>query len=86
MNDAFPLEDEINIIKSKRDTSQDVFVIDDFSLYEEGQYDSAVWKYQWLQEELNLQTDSAFIYKAFEKTHKIEKDMRHQGYLLVTPK
>jgi hypothetical protein len=86
MNDAFPLKDEIFIIKSGRDISNDVFVIDDFSLYEEGQYDAAVWRYQWLQEELGLQTDSAFLYEAFEQTHKVQKDMRHQGYLLVTPK
>lgn len=86
MHDAFPLKDEVDIIMSNRDISRDVFVIDDFSLYEKGEYDAAVWKYQWLQEELGLQTDSGFLYQAFEKTHEIQKDLRHQGYLLVTPR
>ena len=86
MHDAFPLKDEVAIILSGRDISKDIFVIDDFSLYEGGDYDAAVWKYQWLQEELGLQTDAAFLYEAFSHTHNIQKDMRHQGYLLVTPK
>lgn len=90
MKDAFPLEKEVDIIMSKRDTSKDVFIIDDFILYEEGDYDcikhNCVWKYEWLQEELDLKTNSKFLYDAFEKTHNLEKDLRSQGYMIITPK
>jgi hypothetical protein len=39
-----------------------------------------------LQEELDLKTNSQFIYDMFEKTHDLTKDLRSQGYLIITPK
>ena len=88
--DAFPLESEITKIASLRDCSRDVFVIDDFVLYESGDYDSIregmVWQYNWLQKELDLETNSKFIYDTFNTTHIFTKDLRHQGYLIITPK
>ena len=45
-----------------------------------------VWEYEWLQDELNLQTSSNFLYDKFEKTHDFRKDLRDQGYLIITPK
>jgi hypothetical protein len=89
--DAFPLEDELNSIVKNRDTSKDVFIIDDFILYEpEGDYETikhgVVWKYNWLQEELDLVTNSKFIYDLFRDTHDFVKDIRHQGYLIIKPK
>lgn len=89
-DDAFPLEREIEIIFNKRDCSNDVFIIDDLVLYEEGDYTWVLagnnYEYGWLQEELNLKTDSKFLYERFEKTHDFKKDLRHQGYLIITPK
>jgi hypothetical protein len=89
--DAFPLEEEISLIKEMRGLAKDVFVIDDYMLYDkEGDYDSikegVVWEYEWLQKELGLETDSSFLYKTFSATHTLQKDLRHQGYLLITPK
>jgi hypothetical protein len=89
--DAFPLEDEINIIKNLRDTSNDMFIIDDFILYEKNHdYETikhgVIWRYEWLQKELSLETDSNFIYKKFEDTHNFKVDIKHQGYLIITPK
>jgi len=89
--DAFPLEQELNIIKSIRNNSKDVIIIDDFILYEKsGNYETikegVIWKYDWLQEELNLKTESVFIYNLFKETHDFKKDERHQGYLIITPK
>ena len=90
MKDAFPLEEEVQIISKNRDVSKDVFIIDDFILYEEGDYDcinyNCVWEYGWLQEELDLKTNSQFLYDMFEKTHDLTKDLRSQGYLIITPK
>jgi hypothetical protein len=84
--DAFPLEEEIDIICKLRDTSQDVFILDDFVLYEKGNYAAPEWKYEWLQEELDLKTNSSFIYETFNKTHNFKKDLRDQGYLVIIPK
>ena len=88
--DAFPLEEEVDVILKKRDVSKDVFIIDDLVLYEEGDFEclkvGCVWEYGWLQEELDLKTDSKFLYEKFEKTHDFKKDLRSQGYLIITPK
>ena len=90
LKDAFPLEEEVQIILNNRDISKDVFIIDDFVLYEEGEYDclnyNCIWEYDWLQEELDLKTNSKFLYDAFGKTHDLKKDLRSQGYLIATPK
>ena len=88
--DAFPLEEEVDVILEKTDISKDVFIIDDLVLYEEGDFEclkvGCVWEYGWLQEELDLKTDSKFLYEKFEKTHDFKKDLRSQGYLIITPK
>ena len=89
--DAFPLEEEVNIIMNNRNTSKDVFIIDDLILYEKDAKvdcinEGIVWKYDWLQDELDLQTSSKFLYDKFEKTHDFTKDYRDQGYLIITPK
>ena len=88
--DAFPLEEEVDVILEKRDISKDVFIIDDLVLYEEGDFEclkvGCVWEYGWLQEELDLKTDSKFLYEKFERTHDFKKDLRSQGYLIITPK
>jgi hypothetical protein len=39
-----------------------------------------------LQEELGLITKPDDIYKEFEATHNYEINLRHQGFLFVTPK
>lgn len=84
---AFPLEEEINILQSLRDTSKDVIILDDLMLYEPGDmYEHKGWEYGWLQEELNLATSSQFIYNVFQDTHNFKKDYRNQGYLVITPK
>lgn len=88
--DAFPLEEEVDIILKHRDVSNDVFIIDDLILYEEGNYDhlkkASAWEYGWLQDELDIQTNSKFLYEKFETTHSFKKDLRDQGYLIITPK
>jgi len=91
LSDSLPLEKEINIITSLRNTSNDVFIIDDFMLYDnnndyKAKKDGHIWKYKWLQDELNLPTDPKFIYDTFSSTHELNIDIRSQGYLIITPK
>ena len=80
-----------DFIMNNRNTSKDVFIIDDLILYEKDAKvdcinEGIVWKYDWLQDELDLQTSSKFLYDKFGKTHDFTKDYRDQGYLIITPK
>jgi hypothetical protein len=84
--EAFPLHLELQSIKKSRNTDKDVFLIDDFKLYEEGDYEFGGWVYSGLQEELGLVTKSQFIYDLFKDTHTFEKSLRHQGFLFIIPK
>lgn len=87
MDEAFPLLGEIRIIKSHRDISKDVFIIDDWKLYDDTlDYEMPGWQYKDLQEELGLITKPNEIYKEFEATHDYEINLRHQGFLFATPK
>lgn len=79
-----PLEAEINIITTNKDTSQDVFILDDLGLYEPGKYQMSNAKLKEYREKLGL--NNQFIYDKFQDTHNIRKDFRHQGFLIMEPK
>ena len=84
--DAFPLVEELKIITSGRNTSRDVFIIDDFSLYEDGDWEAYAWQYKELQGELGLATNSNEIYPILSDTHVFSIYTAHQGYLVAVPK
>jgi len=85
--EAFPLLNEIKIIKKHRDISKDVFIIDDWKLYDDTlNYEMPGWAYKSLQEELGLVTNSSQIIGEFELTHNCEVKLQHQGFLFATPK
>jgi len=77
-----PLEDEIKLIKKNRPNNNDVFIIDDLRIYEDGEYEMGNWKDRHLYGGDGIQ----FIYDAFEETHDITKLNNHQGYIVLTPK
>jgi hypothetical protein len=84
--DAFPLLKEIKIIKKHRDISKDVFIIDDWKLYDRDKnYEHSEWLYRELQKELGLITMPNQIINEFENTHNFEINLSHQGYLILTP-
>jgi len=86
-NEAFPLLNEIKIIKKYRDISKDCFIIDDWKLYDKTKnYEMGGWDYEDLQKELNLVTNGDVILNEFKNTHNHEVKLRHQGFLFVTPK
>lgn len=85
--EAFPLIKELEIIQSLRDTSKDVFIIDDWKLYDPTiKCEDPHWDYKGLQEELNLNTPKEPILNRLQKTHDIEIKLNHQGFLFATPK
>jgi len=86
-SEAFPLLNEIKIIKKYRDISKDCFIIDDWKLYDKTQnYEMGGWNYEDLQKELNLITNGDVILNEFKNTHNHKVKLRHQGFLFVTPK
>lgn len=85
--EAFPLLNEIKIIKKHRDISKDAFIIDDWKLYDDSlNYELPGWQYKSLQEELGLITTPDQITQEFNLTHNIEVKLHHQGFLFITPK
>jgi hypothetical protein len=76
----FPLQKELEIIKDVRNISKDVFIIDDLRIYEDGNFGHGNY------ENRDINMNSGFIYSNLLPTHNIEKDYRHEGYLICTPK
>lgn len=70
-----PLQSELNTIISLRNISNDVFIIDDLKMFEDGNFEH--WRYtEWNKIDLSI----------FEETHDIKRDYRQEGYLIITPK
>lgn len=76
-----PLERELKIIKEMRDISKDVFIIDDLRLFEYVDYPGFTncWK-------PDTKRNANFIFDFFKNTHKTERDLRDEGYILVFPR
>lgn len=88
--DSLPLEDELKIITKYRDISRDVFLIDDWCIFQpeiehESKANGVTWRYQDLQKELNLNTSEDQILPFFTN-HNIEISLLDQAYLIATPK
>lgn len=81
-NTRLPLKKELDAIKSNRDISKDVFIIDDLRVYEDNNYTDGNWPLRSVAGGDGID----FVYDIFDKTHNIEKDLRYQGYLVITPK
>lgn len=80
--DALPLKNELEIIKKFRVDKSDVIIIDDLRIYEDGNYEDGNWP-----ERSNYAIGGReFVAEMFEKTHNIETVLKHQGYLILTPK
>jgi hypothetical protein len=85
-SEAFPLLNEIKVIKQHRDISKDCFIIDDWKLYDKTKnYEMGGWDYEDLQAELNLTTNGDIILNEFKNTHNYEIKLRHQGFAFITP-
>jgi len=77
-----PLESELEAIQEIRDTSNDVFIIDDLRIYEDNDYEHGNWSGR----DLYGGNGIDFIYNLFGDTHTIRRDLRDQGYIILTPK
>jgi hypothetical protein len=77
---SMPLEDELIAIARNKDYVNDVFIIDDLRLYEDGEFELGDIDIGKPKEGLKL-----FEYMVAE-THNIERLYRHQGFMIATPK
>lgn len=79
----YPLENELKIIKKHRPTKEDVILIDDLRLYEEGSYDFGNMSSETKRPE-NFNID--FVYNLYSDSHHIIKLYNDHGYILLLPK
>jgi hypothetical protein len=77
-----PLSLELQTIAEARDTSKDVFILDDLRIYEDGNYEKG-----------SVPEDAApsgprnidFVEELFGRTHKIIRSYSDEGYLILFP-
>ena len=76
-----PLKSELEIIVKNKDVSNDVFIIDDLRIYEDGPFEAGVWK-----DRSKYGRDGIeFIEELFEETHYVVKSYNQQGYIMLFP-
>ncbi len=81
LDKRLPLRSELEIIVEGRDVSNDVFVIDDLRIYEDGPFETGNWA------ERNLYGGDgiAFIEDLFEDTHFVVRSYNKQGFVILLP-
>jgi predicted SAM-dependent methyltransferase len=79
-----PLRNELQIIKRMRPTSDDIIIIDDLRIYEDGPFDHGNMP-EWAQALDESERNINFVYETFPE-RKIIRDYSDEGYLLIIPK
>jgi hypothetical protein len=72
----FPLEEELELISSFRKNNNDIIIIDDLRIYEDGPFEGGVWKER---SRFNLSFDFIHSYG-----YDIKKFYSQEGYILLT--
>jgi len=81
LSKRLPLQSELEIIVNNRDVSNDVFVIDDLRIYEDGPFEDGNWK-----DRLKYGADGIdFIDELFDETHYVIKSYNKQGFIILLP-
>ena len=76
-----PLRKELETILENRDVSNDVIVIDDLRIYEDGPFETGNWD-----ERSKYGGDGIeFIEKLFEDTHYVGRSYNAQGFVILFP-
>lgn len=82
-NISLPLEDELSLIRAARPNCQDIIVVDDLRLYEQGPFERGN-----LEEGFGgipMEMRNIDFVKRIFGDRVITKDYRHEGYLIITP-
>jgi len=81
LSKRLPLQSELEIIVKNRDVSNDVFVIDDLRIYEDGPFEGGNWR-----DRSKYGGDGIdFIDELFEETHYVIKSYNKQGFIILFP-
>lgn len=78
-----PLRREMEIISVRKGSYNDIILVDDLRIYEEGNYDSGNLPADVLPPKVR---NTLFVTELFGDTHIITKSERDEGYLVLTPK
>lgn len=78
-----PLQTELEIISARKAKYQDVILIDDLRIYEEGNYDSGNLPDSVIPPKVR---NTDFAYELFDDTHTVLKFYKDEGYLVLLPK
>lgn len=81
-NKRIPLQKELEIIVKNKDVTNDIFIMDDLRIYEDGDYEAGNWD---LRNQYGANSLD-FVYKQLGETHNIHKFYKHQGFLICLPK
>ena len=81
LDKRLPLRSELEIIVKGRDVSNDVFVIDDLRVYEDGPFETG----NWAERGLYGGDGIAFIEELFEDTHYVVRSYNKQGFVMLFP-
>lgn len=76
-----PLKSELEKIVNNKDVTNDVFVIDDLRIYEDGPFEDGSWK-----DRTKYGGDGIeFIDELFEDSHYVVKSYNKQGFIILFP-
>jgi len=78
-----PLSEELTIVRQFRERSEDVIIIDDLRIYEDGPFEQGNMP-DWAETLAPHDKNIDFIYKIFPN-RDIQKYYRDQGYILISP-
>ncbi len=78
-----PLAEELRIIAANRNTSHDVFILDDLRIYEDGNFEKGNVPEDALPSGMR---NTSFVEELFGNSHKIIRCFADEGYLLLFPK
>jgi hypothetical protein len=82
-NQSMPLKDELIFISSLRKDSEDIIIIDDLKLYEDGPFANGVIDKNFANIPDSFR-DLSFVYQLYP-LKKIERDYQDDGYLIIKP-
>lgn len=76
-----PLKSELELIVKNKDVKNDVFVIDDLRIYEDGPFEDGSWA-----DRKKYGGDGIdFVDELFEETHYVVRSYNKQGFIILFP-
>lgn len=76
-----PLKKELEVILTNKDITNDIFVLDDLWIYEDGPYETGNWEKRSTCGADNID----FVNEFFENTHYIIRSYNAQGFIILFP-